>query len=472
MSLGFFGILLVLSAGCIAADTVVQGPRGPVDVAFVIDGHTSVLLEDPLSPEFAATYGPLSLHSSVQEYTLVTFDKPVAKFDEAIALDFTIYGESYHRILKRVSGNADPEIVTYQGRLFPEDESTHFFITFGPGNLVIASIPWNDTSIEVTPVQNRMYTEASVHPLHAVYVHPKSILPTPEPSQTPVPRPSNAAVNVKVPSFSIPGMTTSFIGKNLTDPDFLDEYGLTDWEPAFSGRNYFTFENKVPFDTETYIFTFTVNGKEYTVPMKNRHWDDSPDVVAYTGYTDSSDPDTIFHLFAGPGNRFSLSFVADGVPYKIDRVYSGRGQVMADSSLYVACSYYELLDLWEAKGSWYGTQAPPLPGELRLTPAYLSCTTGETIVPVSGEVFTEFPVLLDILNSAAPVRTAIISEEPVAGYAVYVSPTDAERLFDAYGSRPSQETYYWDTKYLRLEDGSMYVLEKGGIGLVAGRYPW
>lgn len=144
------------------------------ELAFAIDGHTTILPDmDIYRYEFRKQYGPLlSLHESVEKFHLVTFDKPVSQFDDVIALDFTIYGEPHHRILKKSGISPDPDIVTYQGRINKSDEATTFFIVFGPGNAVTTDFLWNGTQIEVKTVQTSSYAENTTHPLHAVYAYP------------------------------------------------------------------------------------------------------------------------------------------------------------------------------------------------------------------------------------------------------------------------------------------------------------
>ena len=144
------------------------------ELAFSIDGHTTILPDmDIYDYKFRQQYGPLlSLHESVQKFHLVTFDTPVSRFDDVIALDFTIYGEPHHRILKKSGTSPDPDIVTYQGRINKSDEATTFFITFGPGNAVTTDFLWNGTQIEVKTVQTSSYAENTTHPLHAVYAYP------------------------------------------------------------------------------------------------------------------------------------------------------------------------------------------------------------------------------------------------------------------------------------------------------------
>ncbi|MDE2522846.1 MAG: hypothetical protein O0X93_06760 [Methanocorpusculum sp.] len=137
------------------------------EVPFTIEGHTTLLPpQDTNSEDFIRTYGPVSIPDETKDIVYLTFDNPVTSFDGVIALDFTIYGEPYHRILKKTTFDLDPEIVTYEGRINTSDPATTFWITFGPGNLVHTDFPWQDSAIEVIPIQNRNFTESTDHPLH------------------------------------------------------------------------------------------------------------------------------------------------------------------------------------------------------------------------------------------------------------------------------------------------------------------
>ncbi|MDV0441609.1 hypothetical protein [Methanorbis furvi] len=142
-------------------------------VPFAIDGHTTILPSmNTDSWDFTKEYGRVTMPEGAKDVVFLTFDKPVASFDEVIALDFTIYGEPYHRILKKESFGHDPSIVTYRGRITMSDAASDFWITFGPGNLVQTDFLWNSSSIELTPIQSRSFTENTTHPLHVAVRQP------------------------------------------------------------------------------------------------------------------------------------------------------------------------------------------------------------------------------------------------------------------------------------------------------------
>ena len=137
------------------------------EVPFAIDGHTTILpFMDTDSWKFTYEYGPVTLPAGAKDMVFLTFDKPVASFDDVIALDFTIYGEPYHLILKKTTFGLDPEIVTYEGRITMSDAASVFWITFGPGNLVHTDFPCQDHPLEVIPIQNSNNTEKTEPPLH------------------------------------------------------------------------------------------------------------------------------------------------------------------------------------------------------------------------------------------------------------------------------------------------------------------
>ena len=152
-----------------ASPTPVPQPTAPslADVPFAIDGHTTILPpQDTDSWDFTKQYGPVSIPDGAKDIVYLTFDKPVASFDDVIALDFTVYGEPFHRILKKTSFSLYDDIITYEGRINTSDPATTFWITFGPGNLVQTDFLWQGSGIELRPIQNRNFTESTTHPLH------------------------------------------------------------------------------------------------------------------------------------------------------------------------------------------------------------------------------------------------------------------------------------------------------------------
>ncbi|HJK78303.1 MAG TPA: hypothetical protein O0Y06_02875 [Methanocorpusculum sp.] len=143
------------------------------EVPFAIDGHTTILpFMDVTSPEFRKTYGTLNIPAKIDEYLLLTFDQPVTSYDDAIALDFTIYGEPYHRILKKLNYGLDTGYISYEGRINTSDPATTFTITFGPKSSVMIDFPWNGSIIECKPVLDRTHTDEADTLLHAVYLVP------------------------------------------------------------------------------------------------------------------------------------------------------------------------------------------------------------------------------------------------------------------------------------------------------------
>ena len=151
-----------------ASPTPVPQPTAPslADVPFAIDGHTTILPpQDTDSWDFTKQYGPVSIPDGAKDIVYLTFDKPVASFDDVIALDFTVYGEPFHRILKKTSFNLYDDIITYEGRINTSDPATTFWITFGPGNLVQTDFLWQGSGIEVRQIQNKNFTESTTHPL-------------------------------------------------------------------------------------------------------------------------------------------------------------------------------------------------------------------------------------------------------------------------------------------------------------------
>ena len=155
-------------------------------IPFTIPGRTTIIpLSERSTETFTETYGPLNIMQSISEYTMMTFQDPVPdKGAEVISLTFTIYGETYTRIMKNMHmSGGNPDIVTYSGRINKSDENTQFFITVGPGNLLITDFPWKKTWIDVIPVQNNEYTKKTQNPIHIAYAYNKllSTGPTPTP---------------------------------------------------------------------------------------------------------------------------------------------------------------------------------------------------------------------------------------------------------------------------------------------------
>ncbi|MCZ9313476.1 MAG: hypothetical protein O0V67_08855 [Methanocorpusculum sp.] len=143
------------------------------EVPFAIDGHTTILpYMDVDSPEFRKTYGTLNIPAEIDEYILLTFDQPVTSYDDAIALDFTIYGEPYHRILKKANYGSDTEYIIYEGRINTSDPATTLTIVFGPKNYISVDFPWNGSIIECKPVLDRTHADEADTLLHAVYLVP------------------------------------------------------------------------------------------------------------------------------------------------------------------------------------------------------------------------------------------------------------------------------------------------------------
>ncbi len=146
------------------------------EVPFAIDGHTTILpYMDVTSPEFRKTYGTLNIPAKIDEYILLTFDQPVTSYDDAIALDFTVYGEPYHRILKKMNYGTETGFVSYEGRINTSDPATAFTITFGPKNYVIIDFPWNGSIVECKPVLDRTHSDEADTLLHAAYLVPGTL---------------------------------------------------------------------------------------------------------------------------------------------------------------------------------------------------------------------------------------------------------------------------------------------------------
>lgn len=168
------GMCLVYPGLPASSNTTEPTPILPTDTApslsevpFAIDDHTSILPTQNIgSADFLKKYGHVNVPDGAKDIVYLTFNQPVSKFDDVLALDFTIYGEPFHRILKKTSFNLYSDIVTYEGRLNTSDPSTTFWITFGPSNLVHTDIPWQDSAIEVLPIQNKNFTESTEYPLH------------------------------------------------------------------------------------------------------------------------------------------------------------------------------------------------------------------------------------------------------------------------------------------------------------------
>ncbi|MDU9376976.1 hypothetical protein McpSp1_16200 [Methanocorpusculaceae archaeon Sp1] len=142
-------------------------------VPFAIDGHTTILPSmNTDSWDFTKEYGRVTMPEGAKDVVFLTFDKPVASFDQVIALDFTIYGEPYHRILKRTNTDLSTDTFTYEGRINTSDASTTFSIVFCPNNIVLTDFPWQDSMIEVRSIQSRSFTENTTHPLHIAVRQP------------------------------------------------------------------------------------------------------------------------------------------------------------------------------------------------------------------------------------------------------------------------------------------------------------
>ncbi len=155
-------------------------------IPFTIPGRTTIIpLAERSTEEFTKTYGPLDIGQDIREYTMMTFQDPVPdKGAEVVSLTFTIYGETHTRILKNMHmSGGNPDSVTYSGRINKSDENTQFFLTVGPGNLLITDFPWKKTWIDVIPVQNNEYTGKTLHPIHIAYSYDKirHTGPTPTP---------------------------------------------------------------------------------------------------------------------------------------------------------------------------------------------------------------------------------------------------------------------------------------------------
>ncbi|MCZ0861430.1 hypothetical protein O0S10_09400 [Methanocorpusculum sp. MG] len=253
-------------------------------------------------------------------------------------------------------------------------------------------------------------------------------------------------INRTADPFAIPDLTIPV--NNMTPyQKNIDGYTrVTGYTPA----GLFAVTGSIPENAEELRLNFVIFGEQHTVSLQNLHSRLSG-YAAYVGYLDNADPATAFILSIDEGNQFSTFIGWKNMSLSIIPITDDDQPV-------------HLVSLLTAGAN---DPVPLGPNEVRLTQKSVSlgCPTGETFIVINETDFIRYPELLRLYT--APEKTAIISDQPVRGYDVFISPEKAEEIFAVYGTRPADgfyQTYPWVHKFLAI-NGTNYFLEKGGIGL-------
>ena len=252
--------------------------------------------------------------------------------------------------------------------------------------------------------------------------------------------------NVTAEPFTIPGMTTPVKNTTPYQSSIQNYLNLTHSTPA----GLFLFNNTIPDGVANPELTITIFGESYTVSLQNLN-SRVEGYALYAGHLNDTDPATAFLLSFEDGNSLSTFIGWKNISLRITPITGGDQPVHLVSLL----------------TGGEGDPEPLGPAEIRLTrkPVLLGCPTGEIFHLLNDSDFARYPALKRLYN--AENKTAVIADRPVSGYAVFLTPAEADEIFAAYGTHPADgryQTYPWVHQFLSI-DRENYFLEKGGIGL-------
>ncbi len=252
--------------------------------------------------------------------------------------------------------------------------------------------------------------------------------------------------NITAEPFTIPGMTTPVENISPYQASIQNYLNLTHHTQA----GLFLFNNTIPGGAANPELTITIFGEPYTIVLQNLNVR-VEGYAEYVGHLNDTDPATAFRLSFEDGNQMSTFIGWQNISLSITPLTGGDQPV-------------HLVSLLTG-----GDEDPePLgPAEIRLTrkSVMLSCPTGEISHVLNESDFARYPALARLY--AAENKTAVIADQPVRGYDVFLTPAEADEIFAVYGTHPADglyQTHPWVHQFLSI-DRENYFLEKGGIGL-------